>query len=264
MTVTAKGDITTALWTSEWTKLRSVRSTYWTLALAALATITTAVLACYAVASYWIKLDPSQQASFDPVSESFKGFAIGQLAIGALGVLAISSEHTTGMIRTTFAAVPHRRAVLAAKAAVLGVLAIVLGEAIAFASFFAGQWMLRPTHVQVSLGDHGVLGAVSAAGLYMLVVALVGLGAGALIRHTAGALSALFGLLFLLPQIAYALPSPWDTRIGSYMMMNAAQQMASLHPDPDLVSPTWSAVVLAGYAVIALGATAWLITHRDA
>lgn len=253
-----------ALVTSEWTKLRSVRSTYWTVVFAALATIGTAVLVCLTVPGYWARLDPSQQATFDPISASFDGFLIGQLAIGALGVLAISSEYTTGMIRTTFAAVPHRRAVLAAKAAVVAVLAIVVGEAIAFASFLIGQWLLRPTHVQVGLGDPGVLGAVSAAGLYLLVVALVGLGLGALVRHTAGALSALFGLLFLLPQIVHALPSPWDARIGSYMMMDAAQQMTSLRPDPDLLPPTWSAVVLAGYVVAALGAAAWLITRRDA
>jgi ABC-type transport system involved in multi-copper enzyme maturation permease subunit len=264
MTAHATLDAPRALLTSEWTKLRSVRSTYWTLAVAALAAVGTAILICNAVSSYWFKLDPGQQAAFDPVSECFDGFIIGQLAIGALGVLAISAEHTTGIIRTTFAAVPHRRAVLAAKAVVLAVLATVVGEAIAFASFFAGQLLLRPTHVEVGLGDPGVLGAVSAAGLYLPVVAMVGLGVGALIRHTAGALSALFGLLFLLPQIVYTLPSPWDTRIGSYMMTDAAKQMASLRADPDLLSPTWSAVVLAGYAVVALGVATWLITRRDA
>jgi len=264
MTLNATLAVPRALLSSEWTKLRSVRSTYWTLAVAAFATVATAILVCYSVTGYWIRLDPSQQATFDPVRASFNGFAVGQLAIGALGVLIISSEHTTGLIRTTFAAVPHRRAVLAAKAAVLGVLAIVVGEAIAFASFFAGQWVLRPTHVELGLGDPGVLGAVSAAGLYMLVVALVGLGIGALIRHTAGALSALFALLFLLPEIVHALPSPWDTRIGSYMMMDAGAQMTSLRPDPGLLSPTWSAVVLVGYAVVALAAAAWLITRRDA
>jgi ABC-type transport system involved in multi-copper enzyme maturation permease subunit len=264
MTIDAALAAPRALLSSEWTKLRSVRSTYWTVAVAALATVSTAILVCNSVAGYWIKLDPSQQATFDPVKASFDGFAIGQLAIGALGVLAISSEYTTGIIRTTFAAVPHRRAVLAAKAAVLAVLAMVVGEAIAFASFFAGQWLLRPTHAGVGIGDPGVLRAVSAAGLYMLVVALVGLGIGALIRHTAGALSALFGLLFLLPEIVNALPSPWSTRIGSYMMMSAAQQMTSVRPDPELLSPTWSAMVVAGYAVVALGAAAWLITRRDA
>src|SRR5215475_558561 len=105
-------DAPRALLTSEWTKLRSVRSTYWTLVLAAIATIGTAILVCKAVPGYWDKLDPSQQAAFDPVKESFDGFIIGQLAIAALGVLVITSEHTTGMIRTTFAAVPQRRAVL--------------------------------------------------------------------------------------------------------------------------------------------------------
>ena len=254
----------TALVASEWTKLRSVRSTYRTLAAGAAATIGTAIMVCNLIAGYWAKLDAAQRASFDPLSSTFDGFALGQLAIGALGVLTISAEHSTGLIRTSFAAAPQRRLLLAAKMIVLAATAAVAGALIAFGSFFAGQLMFRSRHLDVGLGHPRVLGAVLAAGAYLPIVALVGLGVGTLIRHTADALATLFALLFLLPQVVNALPAPWDTRIGGYLMMTAAQQMTSLHPDPKLLTPGSSLLVLCAWTAVALTAAAWQITNRDA
>jgi ABC-2 type transport system permease protein len=131
-----------------------------------------------------------------------------------LGVLAFSTEYASGLIRTTFAAVPHRRAVLAAKAAVVGALTLVAGEVVAFASFALVQAVLSGKHLGVSLSHPGVPGAVLAAGLLLAVVATMGLGLGAIVRHTAGGIAALVGLIFL-PAILGLLPPPWGARVGT-------------------------------------------------
>ena len=177
--------------TSEWIKLRSVRSTYLVLLFALAAAVGIGYLVARADATHWATMTAAARAAFDPVSDSFTGLGLAQLAFGVIGVLAISSEYATGLIRTTFGAVPRRRAVLAAKAAVIGVVTLVAGELIAFATFFTGQWALSAGHLQVSLAHPGALRGVLAAGFYLAVMAWVGLGLGALVRHTAGAITAL-------------------------------------------------------------------------
>ena len=251
---------------TEWVKLRSVRSTYLALAAAAVAAVALGVLTTHYVASTtnWATLSPHDKATWDPVSYSLGGLAIAQLAFGTLGVLVISSEYATGLIRTTFAAVPQRRTVLAAKAAVAGALTLAAGEAIAVVTFFAGQWALSAKHLQVTLADPGVLRGVLAAGLYLAIITLVGLGLGAVIRHTAGAIAALFALVFLIPQVIHAMPDPWATRIGKYMLDNAGQQMTALHGAPGFFPPGASLIVCLAYPALALGAAAILINLRDA
>src|SRR6516162_4165559 len=155
--------------TSEWIKLRSVRSTYLILLFAALAAVGVGYLVAHAEANHWSALTAAKKAAFDPVYDSFSGLGLAELAFGALGVLAISSEYTTGLIRTTFAAVPRRRAVIAAKAAVIGVISLLVGELIAFATFFAGQWGLSVQHLNVTLAHPGALRGVLAAGFYLAV-----------------------------------------------------------------------------------------------
>ena len=249
---------------SEWIKLRSVRSTYLTLLFAAVAAVGVGYLITHADANHWAAMSPRARAAFDPVRESFSGLALAELAFGALGVLAISSEHATGLIRTTFAAVPRRRAVLAAKATVVGAVTLAAGELIAFATFFAGQWALSARHADVTLGHPGALRGVLAAGFYLAVISWVGLGLGSLIRHTAGAITAVAGLVFLLPQIVHALPAPWDVRLGKYTLDLAAQQMIAHHPAQGYFSAGPSALIVAGYAAAAIAAAAFLITRRDA
>ena len=251
---------------AEWIKLRSVRSTYLALAAAAVTAIALGYVITHYVASTtnWATLSPAKKANWDPVSYSLAGLAIAQLAFGVLGVLAISSEHTTGLIRTTFAALPRRRAVLAAKAAVAGVVTLAAGELIAFAAFLAGQQPLSAKHLGASLSDPGVLRGVLAAGLYLAVITVVGLGLGAIIRHSAGAIAALFGLVFLIPQVIHVMPAPWDARIGKYMLDNAGQQMTALHGAPGFFSPGLSLLVCLAYPAAALATAGFLITRRDA
>jgi len=179
-------------------------------------------------------------------------------------VLVISSEYTTGLIRTTFAAVPRRRAVLAAKAAVLGAVTLLAGELIAFVTFFTGQWALSARHLNVTLAHPGALRGVLAAGFYLAVMAWVGLGLGAVIRHTAGAITAMVGVVFLLPTTIHALPAPWDTRIGRFTLDGAAQQMIAQHPHAGYFSAGPSLLIVAAYAAAAIATAAFVITRRDA
>jgi hypothetical protein len=249
---------------SEWIKLRSVRSTYLVLLVAAVAAVGIGYLVAHSDATHWATMSAQARAAFDPVGDSFSGLGVAQLAFGALGVLVISSEYATGLIRTTFAAAPRRRAVLGAKAAVGGVLSLLAGELIALATFFASQWALSAQHLNVSLAHPGALRGVLAAGFYLAVMAWVGMGLGAVIRHTAGAITAMVGVVFLLPTIISALPAPWDIRIGRYTLNPAAQQMIAQHPHPGYFSAGPSFLIVAAYAAAAIGAAALLITRRDA
>jgi ABC-type transport system involved in multi-copper enzyme maturation permease subunit len=241
---------------SEWTKLRSVRSTYWTLLIAAVVAIGGSVLAGYAIAG-------AGKPPGDPLAFSFISWAeYPVLAVGVLGVLAFSTEHTTGLIAVTFTAVPQRRAVLAAKAAVAGAVTLIFGELLAFASFLITQAILSGHHLGLSLSRPGVLGAVLAAGFCLFVVAMLGLGLGVIIRYTVGAVLALPAVLYL-PLITAILPSPWNQRIGRFTLFDAAHQVVALHPATDLFSPALSMLVLIAWPAAALLAAALLITRRD-
>jgi len=242
----------------EWTKLWSVRSTYWTL-LVAVAT----PIGLSAIVAFTITGQPAGAAPADPLLPGFISLEYAVLAVGVLGVLAFSTEYSTGLIRTTFAAVPRRRAVLAAKAAVIGAVTLVAGELVAFVSFFLVQAVLSGRHLSVSLSRPGVQGAVLATGLLLAVVATMGLGLGAIVRHTAGGIAALVGLIFL-PAILGLLPAPWGGRVGRFTLLDAARQVTALHPATNLFAPAWSLLVLLAWPAVILLAAALLITRRDA
>jgi len=245
--------------TSEFTKLRSVRSTYWTLLIA----VVTAIGLSAIVAVAFATAPPAGRPPIDPLLPSFISLEYAVLAVGVLGVLAFSSEHATGLIRTTFAAVPRRRVVLAAKAAAAGTVTLIVGELVSFASFFLVQAILSGHHLGVSLSHSGVPGAVLAEGTLLFVCAMVGLGLGAMIRHTAGAVAALVALIYL-PAILGLLPAPWNDRIGRFTLFYAAQQVVALHPRTDLFAPAPSMLVLLAWPAAALLTAALLITRRDA
>jgi ABC-2 type transport system permease protein len=245
--------------TCEWTKFRSVRSTYWTLLIAAVTAIGISAVVAVALANQ----PAAGQPPMDPLLPDLASLEYAVLAVGVLGVLAFSSEHATGLIRTTFAAVPRRRAVLAAKAAVVGAVTLVLGELLAVASFFLVQAILSGSHQGLSLSHPGVPGAVAADGILLFVCAMVGLGLGAIIRHTAGGVAALAGLIYL-PAIVGLLPVPWNDRISRFTLFYAAEQVVLLHPRTNLLSPALSMLVLIAWPAAVLAAAAFLITRRDA
>jgi len=263
-TITARLPAARGALAAEWIKLRSVRSTYLILAAAAVAAVAVGYLVTHSDVTHWATMTAQAKAAFDPVSDSFSGLGLAQLAFGTLGVLVISSEYATGLIRTTFTAVPRRRAVLAAKATIAGAVSLAAGEAIAFATFFTGQQALSAQHLQVTLAHPGALRGVLAAGFYLAVMAWAGLGLGTLIRHTAGAITTMTAVVFLLPQIIHALPAPWNVQAGKYTLNLAAQQMIAQHPQPGYFGAGPSFLIVAAYAAAALAAAAILITRRDA
>ena len=244
---------------SEWIKLRSVRSTYWALIVAAVVSVAGSALAAFPAST------AGTGASLpDPVAFSFVGWAeYPVLAVGILGVLTFTSECATGQIRTTFTAVPRRLAVLAAKTVVVAALALVFGELLAVASFSLTQAILSRHGQGVALSHPGVPGAVLAAGFVLVVVAVTGVALGAAIRHTAGAIAVL-PAVFYLPLALLSLPAPWNHRIDRFTLPVAAYQVVALHPATNLLAPALSMLVLIGWPAVILAIAAILITRRSA
>ncbi len=247
--------------TFEWTKLRSLRSNYWTLLIAATATLGVTTIVAQSLASAPV---PPHGSPVNPLTASFLSYAeYTVLPVTVLSVLVFTSEYSSGLSRTTFTAVPRRWAVLAAKAAVAGAAAATAGELIVFACFFLTQAILSSRHRGLSLSHPGVPGAVLAAGFLLTACALVGVGLGALIRHTAGAIAAAVGVIYLLGVLCLVLPSPWNTRLGRFTMPFAAYQAVTLHPQAGLLSPGLSMLVLIAWPAATLTAAAVMITRRD-
>ena len=247
----------------EWLKLRSVRSTVWTGAVFAAGLIGLAILALGHL--HYASMSAADRATFDPVEMGFAGLAVGQLAFGVLGALVITTEFSSGMIRATLAAVPRRPLLLAAKAAVLGAVTLAVGEVLAFGAFAAGEAVLQSPAPHATLGQPGVLRAVLMAGAYPALIALMALGLGAVIRHTAGAISAVVGILFVLPLILLPLSTSIQNSVGQFMpMLIAENSLTAVKPVAHSLAPGAGLAVLCGYAVIALAAGGWALARRDA
>ena len=245
----------------EWTKLRSIRSNGWTLLIAAVVTLgVTAIVA----ASFASAPASGQRAPIDPLASSFLGFAeYTVLPVTVLSVLVFTSEYGSGLIRTTFTAVPRRRAVLAAKAAVTGAAAFTVGVLLALACFVLTQAILSSGHRGLSLSHPGAPRAVLAAGLAVAVSAVVGVGAGAIIRHTAGGIAAAVIVVYLLGVLCLILPAPWNTRLGRFTLPFAAYQAVTLHPKEGLLSPGLSVLVLVAWPAVTLLVASAVIVRRD-
>jgi ABC-2 type transport system permease protein len=242
----------------EWTKLVSVRSTFWTMLVAVVTPIAISSLVAAAITHA-----PGPGPQPDPLLPGLLSLEYAVLSVAVLGVLAFSTEYGTGLIRTTFAAMPRRRAVLAAKAAVLAAVTLAAGELVAFASFFLVQGVLSGHHLGVSLSAPRVPGAVLAEGLLLFVVAMLGLAVGAIVRHTAGGIAVVVGVI-IVPGILAVLPAPWGNRLGRFTLVDAAHQVTALHPATNLFAPALSLVVLLAWPALALLAAALMITRRDA
>jgi hypothetical protein len=179
---------------AEWTKMRSVRSTVWTLLVAVALAVGFGALIGVTQVNSWDTLDAAERARFDPTSFSLSGLFLAQIAIGVLGVLLISSEYTTGQIRATLAATPQRLTVLAAKATAFVGAVLAVGLVASFSAFGIGQAIFSAKGIGASLSDPGVLRAVIGGALYLAAVGVLGLGLGTILRRTAGAITALVGL----------------------------------------------------------------------
>ena len=204
---------------------------------------------------------------FDPTQHSLIGLVLGQLIIVVLGALTVTSEYSTGMIRTSLTVQPRRGTVLAAKGVVFTAVALVTGLIASFLSFFIGQAILSGKHLSASLGDPGVLRAVIGGGLFLAVCGMLAFGLGTLLRHTAAAISACIGLLFVLFVLVNALPSSWQDHVDKWVPFNAGSQIWSTVTapgQPHMFAPWTGFAVFTGYAVIAVIAGAVTFLKRDA
>jgi ABC-type transport system involved in multi-copper enzyme maturation permease subunit len=249
---------------SEWTKLRTLRSTVWSLLAAVAFIIGFSILVPEVVVHHWPPQNPRDAATFDPVGSTLVGGFFAQLAFGVLGVLVITGEYATGMIRASLTAVPKRVPVLVAKALVYGLTALVLSVTAVLVAFFIGQAILGTKDIDVSLGDPHVARVVFGSAFYLTGVALLGLGLGALLRNTAGAISSLFGLLFVVPIVVHFLPASWNDAIAKYLPSNAGQVITNLRPGDDSLGPWTGLLVFFLYAVVALVLAGVSLVRRDA
>ncbi|MGN6678242.1 MAG: ABC transporter permease subunit [Streptosporangiaceae bacterium] len=247
----------------EWTKLRTQPSSYWTL----LATLILVVGFGLGYSLLRVARPPhgaADIAAFDPAAISLSGVQLAQIAVGVLGALLITSEYATGLIKTTFAAVPRRLPVLWGKAVMVAASIAVVSVPAAFAAFAGGQSIQARQHLSVQFSEPGVARAVIGSALYLAVIGLLGLGLGALIRNAAGAIAALFGVLYGLPLAANFLPGSMAVNVTKYLPANAGQAVTTVHPDPTMLQPWTGFGVLCAYAAVLLAISAARMRRGDA
>lgn len=250
---------------SEWVKLRSLRSTVFSLLAAVVCVVGLGILLSALRANDFNQNGlPKGLGGFDPTAHSLRGVFLAQLAIGVLGVLVITGEYSTGMVRATFAAVPRRLPVLWAKIGVFSVVVFIISLAASFLAFVCGQAFFATAHVGVSLGSPGAARAVLGGALYLTLIGLLAVGLGFLLRNTAAAIATLFGLLLVLPVIAQALPSSWYDDVYKYLPMPAGAQIITTVSDPSSLSPWAGLGVFAIYAAVAVVLGALVLRRRDA
>ena len=248
---------------SEWVKLTSVRSTWITLAVTVLLGVGLGTLISNLAASRY-STRSQLRLTWDPTSVSFRALVVAQLAIAVLGILVITSEYGTGLIRTSLAVVPTRRRFLAAKAAVFGATALVVGEVTAFAAFLLGQAAIGSSAPNANLGQPGVLRAVIGAGLYLAVIGLLSVGVGTLVRNTAAGISAMVALLFVLPGLVQALPASWSNAITEWWPTQAGSQVFATHGGAHTLSAWAGFAVLVVFTAVVFGFAQWNLVRRDA
>jgi ABC-2 type transport system permease protein len=233
--------------------------------LMVIVTIGLGAVIAYGEASHYARMDFTERLRFDPVMTGFFGIFLSQLAACTLGVLVVSNEYSSGMIRTTFQATPRRTRVLAAKAIVFTTVILVLGEISSFAAFFIVQPILKAGPAPyTTISQPGVLRAVFGAGLYLAATGLLALAIGSLIRHTAGGIAAIVGLLWVLPLVAQALPATWRNPIEEYLPSGAGQQVVATISTPHTMAPWTGFGLLCVYVAVALLGAFVLLVKRDA
>jgi ABC-type transport system involved in multi-copper enzyme maturation permease subunit len=260
---------------SEWIKLRSLRSTWWSLFAAVVITVGMGALFS------WLRTrrvpqvavqrppvgPPAGVRIFDTAQISLRGVLLAQLAVGVLGVLVITGEYATGMIRSSLSAAPRRYQVLVAKALVFAAVIAVVTTVAAFVAFFVGQAILTalPGHQESTLSTPGALRAIIAASTYLVLLGLMAIGIGFLIRNTAGAITTLFGIVLVAPILVATLPDPYSTDVAKFLPLNAlTQATTTLDLDPALFSP-WAGVgIVAAWAGLAIASGLVVLLRRDA
>jgi ABC-type transport system involved in multi-copper enzyme maturation permease subunit len=252
---------------SEWTKLRTVRSTTWSLVGMAGVSVGLMSFIVWVIMRQWSTFSPDEQAMLaaEPLQIIIdQPVFISQLIVAVLGVMVVSAEYTTGMIRSTLQAQPRRLPVLLAKVTVFAALMFVVGELLSFAAFFAGRWLMS-SHITVNLGDPGIARSVFGAGLFITVLGLFSLAFGAIVRHTAGAITGVLGLILIVSNLTALLPGTWGARVHAWMPTNAGQLVFKPTLPPDSLLTQWQGLaVFAAWTTLLLATAAYLFKTRDA
>ncbi|KUJ64473.1 ABC transporter [Streptomyces albus subsp. albus] len=247
---------------SEWTKIRSVRSTVWTLGIAVVVTVALGALISALVERDYDNMSAHDQLTFDPTFTSFAGTGLGQLAMIVFGVLVVSNEYSTGMIRTSLAAVPQRGVFLFSKISVATLLALAVSMATSFTTFLVGQAMLGEH--RAALDDPGVLRAVVGGGLYMTLITVFSMGVATMLRSPMLSLGILMPFFFLVSNILGNVSA--TRKVGDYLPDQAGQKiMQVVTVDDDAPYGPWGGFTIMALWVVAAVAIGYvLLRRRDA
>jgi hypothetical protein len=246
---------------AEWTKLRTLPSTWRTVVMALVISVALGAILCVSQVQQWSKMTAGQRQTFDPTACSLFGIVfVGAVLIAALGVRAMTSEYVTGMIRSTFAATPNRRRVLAAKAGIIAVFVFPVALLTSVISFEVGQRIFTSKHLAVSFTHPGVLQAVVFCALAVTLVAVMGVGLGGLIRHTAAATTALVLVIVGGVTLGQLLPAG----LRQYVPGTALQAAITVNHSAGLLRPGTAVLVLGIYAAIALAGASIRMSQGDA
>jgi ABC-type transport system involved in multi-copper enzyme maturation permease subunit len=245
---------------SEWIKFRTLRSSWMTLGAAVLTMIVLALVIGYNIGKNFTGLAPEDAAASGPL----QGYHGAQLLIGVLGVLFVSGEYSTGMIRSTLAAVPRRTPVLVAKAVVFGSIALVTMVASTFVAYFGAQVFLGHYGHGGSLSDPGALRAVIGTGVYLALIGILGGALGWIVRSTAGGISSLVGLLLVIPVLFHVLPGSWASDVLKYLPSEAGSSFVTSVRLPDTLTPAVGFGVLLVWVAAAVVTAGVVLRRRDA
>ncbi len=250
---------------SEFTKFRSLRSTLWTLLIAVVLMVGIGALFSAVSGSQYHTFSAASRASFSPVSTSLDGTSFAVIAFGVLGVLLMSGEYSTGMIRSSLTVVPRRLPVLWGKLAVFAGVIFSVSLIASFTSFFLGQALLSSHLLGVSVAAPGALRSVIGAALYVTVAGLIGVALGALLRNTAAGIATFVAAFFIIPPLADLLPSSISDHLAPYLPSNAGEVLyGGAQGVHDALSPWTGFALLCGYAVVLIAAAAWRLRRADA
>jgi ABC-type transport system involved in multi-copper enzyme maturation permease subunit len=246
--------------TSEWIKWRTLRSTWAVLGVAVLGMVVFGLIVAYNTRHLSSVLQPNDIAP----SATLQGMYLGQLLLGSLGVLFVSGEYGTGMIRSTLAAVPRRVPVLWAKLVVFVGVAGTSITVISFVAFLAAQGLLSDYRTGYSLGDPGVLRVVIGTGIYLTLIGVIGSALAWIVRSTPGALVAYVGVVLVLPVLFGDALGNWGKNIGKFLPSSAGMRFAESIPDGYSLTPWWGLAVLVGWVIVGLAVAVVLLRRRDA
>ncbi len=249
---------------SEWLKFRSLRSTLWSLFTAIALTIGFSCLAAVITVVRWSHMSLQERLARNPVTIALIGVEISQLALGVLGVLFISSEYSTGMIRATIGAVPHRLPVLWAKVAVFAAVTLAVTIPCVLIDFFATQAILGSHQIlKISFTAPGVPRTILGGALYLTVIGVFALGLGAIMRNTAGGLVIFVAIFFVIPPLLNILPTNWNDAISEYLPSSTGRDVFALFHGSHDLAPWPGFALFVGYTALVIAVAAVLLVRRD-